>query len=365
MTHVHTSQTLHTTPAQDHVNVHEEDVETPIVDGVGAGSKDAAAECGSSASAIAQGLSAAILQTAGTDQDDCELLLGRTAVLLSGGSLSMDGFFGEAAFEAGHGVVHWLAPGARPAKRAKDLDGGRSVCQLDPDLLADPRVTAALDCCARLRAGAQDFEALCHRQPSYRDRELALRRSFFQAARASAVYVVAHRLAKPDDAGCPPLDLGGDAGWAAQMYVNRFKPVGGEDMQHCQLFLFENVDKTDTRHRFDPSTAFRWSYWQLPTGRNGQIEGKFIPFGSPLPPLQRSTTTAWKAEQGPPAPEGFYAAFSPEQVPYSCTRHAEALSAVYAPRPEGERPKKGKGKGKGKGKRRVGEGNGFPEEADV
>jgi len=237
-----------------------------------------------------------------------------------------------------------------------------------PEVLGNPQVQAALDRCAQLRGGAEDFEALCQRQPAYADRREDLQCCFFQVTRASAVYVVAHRLSKAEDAGLPPLDLGGNVGWAAQMYVDRFKPLGEEDSQHCQLYLFDNSDEGNPDHLHDAATAHRWSYWQVPNSRNGLVEGKWIPFGTPqAPSVHQSAATAWKSAALPPAPCGFYAGMGTTSLPWSCSGHEEAFANLYAPRAEGRAPKpsasRGEGKGQGKGRGRAAAREG--EEVDV
>jgi hypothetical protein len=254
-------------------------------------------------------------------------------------------FFGEAASSGGHLVFHWTTPTSQASRRATELDNGGSVCPLSSELLEHPSVTAALDRCAQIRAGADTFATLCKQNPQYEERKQALQKAFFEVARASALYIVAHRVSKPDDAGLPVLDLGGNIGWAAQMYANRFAPGCNEDHLSCQLFLFDNAEEGNPDHLNDTETRCRWNYWQLPNGRNGIREGKWIPFGTDVPALQRSTTTAWKAHRGPPAPSGFYAGLGTTSLPWSCTLHAEALQEAYAglrcPRPS----RKGKGKG--------------------
>jgi len=330
------------------------------------------AQLTSCAADIGPQLANEMLQAPGTLPEDSELFLKKSAALMSTGALGVDICFGEAAFSAGHLVVQWMAPGTRASRRARELDRGRCLCPLTSETLGNSKVVAALDTCARLRAGADSFESLCCQHATYSERREELQRCFFQVARAASVYVVAPRLAKAEEAGLPPLDLGGSAGWAAQMYANRFSPIGEESVAMCRLFLFENPDKEDPSHRFDPATAYRWSYWQPPTPRNGQFEGRWVLFGTELPPLQRHATTAWKAELKPPEPEGLYAVLAPKQLPWSSSRHEEAVADVYAPRPKGERPKQGKGKGgkglsKGEGKvngRGRGRGDGDCKEKD-
>lgn len=317
-----------------------------------------AAGDGRAAADVAGDLATEILEGEGPLPEDCPLLLGRPAALLSGGLIGMDALFGEAAANAGHLVAHWLAPSTRASRRARELNGGRSLCQLGPEALNHSAVTASLDLCARFRAGAESFEELCRRDPGYEGRREDLQRSYFQVARASAVYVVAHRPLKAEDAGQPPLDLGGNLGWAAQMYVDRFKPVGEEEAQFCQLFLYDNSDEGNGEHCHDPTTMGRWSYWQAPNGRNGLLEGRWIPFGTDVPVLQRSHGAAWKTAPMPPQPTGFYAGIGSTSLGAG-SGHEEALATLYEPRPEGQAPKaprsggkggrKGEGKGRGRG----------------
>merc|ERR1712151_1169512 len=98
-------------------------------------------------------------------------------------------------------------------------------------------------------------------------------------------------------------DLGGDTGWAAQMYIDRFKPFGGEDNSQLRLFLFDNAEEGNPDHLNDATTAQRWTYWQAPTPRNGFTQGgRWTSFGTPEPVLHRTTASAWKAANSPPAP---------------------------------------------------------------
>ncbi|CAE8589722.1 unnamed protein product [Polarella glacialis] len=317
----------------------------------------------SSANSISAELAGEILAGSelGNLPEDSALLLDKPAALLSGGLIGVDTLFGEAAAAAGHLVVHWVAPSTRVSKRAQELDGGGSLCRLGPEALGHPKVLAALDRCAKIRCGAASFEELCSKSSAYRERAENLQRCFFQVARASAVYVVAHRPAVADDAGLPRMDLTGDLGWAAQMYIDRFEPFGDENNSLLRLFLFDDAAAGSPEHLNDVTTARRWSFWQAPSSRNGLSEGCWTRFGVPEPVLHSTAASAWKAGAAPPAPFGFYAGLGASRMDWSCTRHDEALAQVYAARPEDRSLRKRKGVGKGKGTAGTGAGDALPD----
>mmetsp|Transcript_5564 Transcript_5564/g.10213 ORF Transcript_5564/g.10213 Transcript_5564/m.10213 type:complete len:345 (+) Transcript_5564:46-1080(+) len=289
----------------------------------------------------------------GTFPDDSPLLVGtcKPAALLSQGLLGIDSLFGEAACAAGHLVVHWVAPGIRVSKKAQELMCGTSLCRLMQQDLDHAKVMTALDRCAQMRCGASSFENLCENFPVYKERSTSLKRCFFLIARVSALYVVAPRPTKPDDAGQPPLDLSGDIGWAAQMYVNRFKPVGNEENSNLKLFLFDNADEHNSDHLNDPDTARRWVFWQGPTSCNGLNFGKWVRFGQDRPMSHRETAGAWKAFPCVPPPRGLYAAMGSRAMQSTNSLHEEAIADMYAALPGNSThsmskpPVKGTGKG--------------------
>lgn len=303
---------------------------------------------------ISSQLAAEILEGSGNLPGDSQFLLGRPAALFAGGDIGIDAAFAKKAAPASHHVMHWLGPSARASKHAQELNDGGSICRLDASALDHPKVTAALDRCARIRCGASDFNSLCQENPAYLARAESLRRCFFLVSRAFAVYVVAPRPAKADDPGQPPMDIGGDAGWAAQMYIDRFSPVGEEENSSLRLFLFDDAEEDNPEHINSKTTARRWTFWQAPTSRNGLSDGKWTEFGQPQPVLHQTAASAWKAKESPPPPCGFYACLGTRLLNWSHTQHAEALDQVYdAPPEEGSKGTgKGRGAGKGKGKRR-------------
>merc|ERR1719361_3393976 len=113
--------------------------------------------------------------------------------------MGIDTACAKKADTAAHLVVHWLGPSARASKHAQDFNGGGSICRLGPSALDHPKVTAALDRCARIRCGASSFVDLCERDAAYGARAESLRRGFFLVSRACCVYVVAPRPATAED----------------------------------------------------------------------------------------------------------------------------------------------------------------------
>jgi len=303
---------------------------------------------------IATEFAAEILEGSGNLQSDSDFLMGTRAALLAGGGMGIDTAFAKKASRAGHLVAHWIGPSARASKSAQELNDGGNICRLGLSALDHPKVTSALDHCARVRCGASTFAELCQENPAYAARAENLRRCFFLVSRASAVYVVAPRPAKADDPGQPPMDLGGDAGWAAQMYIDRFSPLGEEENSLLRLFLFDDAEEGNCDHLNDQNTARRWTFWQAPTSRNGLSNGKWTEFGQPQPVLHQTAASAWKARDSPPPPFGFYACLGMRLLNWSCTEHVRALEQVYNAPPEEGSKGKGRGKGKGKGKGRSG-----------
>jgi len=308
-------------------------------------------------SSIAAKLATEILESSGNLPDNNDFLLGRPAALVNGGGMGVDSAFAKSAATAGHLVMHWLGPSTRASKYAQECNGGGNLCKLSSTELDHPKVTAALDRCAKIRCGASSFAELCQEKPKYAAREENLRRLYFLVARVTSVYIVAHRPSKADDPGQPPMDLGGDVGWAAQMYIDRFSPGGEEENSLLRLFLFDNAQEGNPEHLNDKTTARRWTFWQAPNSRNSFIFGKWLEFGQPVPVLHRTAASMWKSKDSPPPPRGFYAGLGTPSLDWSNTKHEEALVRMYEAPPEEETNSKPKGAGKGKGKTKDRSGN--------
>ena len=134
------------------------------------------------------------------------------------------------ALRAGDDVVHCLGPGTAPSEVAR-CEQAASLHAVKKELIEHPTIVAALRDAATAR-GESDVSAWYESS-----------RNFLQVRRVCAVYAVGYRA--PDPA--PALDIGGGTGFAAQFYVDRFRPkvdsdsgLGGESVDQCQLYFYDD-----------------------------------------------------------------------------------------------------------------------------
>ena len=195
-------------------------------------------------------------------------------LLLSGASDGADTLFGAAALRAGDDVVHFLGPGNAPSEVAR-CEQAASLHAVKKELIEHPTIVAALRDAATAR-GESDVSAWYESS-----------RNFLQVRRVCAVYAVGYRA--PDPA--PALDIGGGTGFAAQFYVDRFRPkvdsdsgLGGESVDQCQLYFYDDGTPGWAGCKVVEATHKKWSKWEI-------------------------TMQAWVPMQGspPPRPSGLYA----------------------------------------------------------
>jgi len=232
-------------------------------------------------------------------------------MLLSGACDGTDTIFGDCALEAGHSVAHFMSPEdvEWTSARAKALQSDWFYL-IGNDLLGGAKVTLALEKAVEHRV------LKTQRTADLKEKVAAsiAKRNYVQVRRASAVYVVAWRIAEGMDAltgrnpvgtdETPKLDIGGGTGWAAQWYVDRFDD-GGEDPAHCRLYLFDDGGPPWARR--DEATLKKWNVWDI-------------------------RTHSWKPIGGmPPRPSGLYAGIGSTLLSEEANARIRALYAQTQP----------------------------------
>ena len=147
-----------------------------------------------------------------------------TLMLLSGGAEGVDAVFDDAMarFAPFGQCIHWSFSEHRAF--VARLEGRVNV----------PDDVAQSVCDPHLRAAATQ---LYQRTPSRKNWHVLslFRRNVLQALWADAMFAVTWE----DVQARYALRIGGGTQWAAQVYVNRFRPLGPEPAESCNLWLYE------------------------------------------------------------------------------------------------------------------------------
>lgn len=142
--------------------------------------------------------------------------------LLSGGAEGADALFD--ALMAEHSpngrCLHWSWQGHRGF--AARLEGRVDLPQDVAAQVADPWLITA----------ARQLGQSVPKNPAVK---ALFRRNVFQVLWADAVYLITWE----DEEAKYPLRIGGGTKWAAQVYIDRFQPLGPEPAERCHLFLYE------------------------------------------------------------------------------------------------------------------------------
>lgn len=170
---------------------------------------------------------------------------------LSGASEGADETFGSAAMNAGHIVAHVMGPRNVPSQLCAATQAD-ALYNVSDEMLNNPLITSALGKAIVVRAGIAS-----RMTGAVED----CRRNYLQVRQAEACLCVAYRHERSADV-MSKLDMGGGTGWAAQWYVDRFKPQGPEDPAECRLYLWDDGNSSAPGCLIDPATHLRWNLWR-------------------------------------------------------------------------------------------------------
>lgn len=143
-------------------------------------------------------------------------------VLFSGGAKGVDALFDElmAQHAPGDRCIHW------------SFDAHRNFTARPPGRVDIPDAVAARIADPHLEVAARQLGQSMPRNSAVK---ALFRRNVFQVLWADEVYVITWE----DMDAQYPLRIGGGTKWAAQVYIDRFEPLGSEPAAACKLFFYE------------------------------------------------------------------------------------------------------------------------------